>query len=76
MIVTLVEEAWGAELPFSTVAGRIESGSLARLNYAFQQSDLLKGIDVIRAEQQALGPAARWLRDGLLELPQKAWRDG
>ncbi|RAP39502.1 hypothetical protein BYZ73_20145 [Rhodovulum viride] len=71
----LVEQGLGwAELPFSTVAGSIERGTVKRLKYAFQQSDILEGIDVVWTEQQALGAAARWLRDGLLDLPQQAWR--
>ncbi len=76
-ILKLVEQGLGwAELPFSTVAGSIESQTLTRLNYAFQQSDILEGIDVVWTEQQALGVAAQWMRDGLLELPQQAWRGG
>ncbi len=47
-----------------------------RLNYAFHQSDILEGIDVVWTEQRALGVAAQWLRDGLLGLPQQAWRGG
>ena len=76
-IMRLVEEGLGwAELPFSTVIESIANGSLTRLHYAFQQSDTLKGINVGWTEQQALGVAAHWLRDGLLAFPQKAWRDG
>lgn len=75
LIVELVLEGFGwAELPFSVVSEQIRRGSLARLNYAFQQSDILKGMDVVWIEQQALGVAAYWIRDRLLELPQDVWR--
>jgi len=63
-----------AELPLSVVSGQIRDGSLIRLNYAFQQSDILEGIDVVWTEQQALGTAAQFIRDRLLELPQDVWR--
>ncbi|OIQ25450.1 MAG: hypothetical protein BM562_17185 [Alphaproteobacteria bacterium MedPE-SWcel] len=76
-ILRLVEQGLGwAELPFATVAEALKSGTLTRLNYAFQQSDLLEGIDAVWTEQQALGVAAQWLRDGFLGLPQQTWRDG
>lgn len=75
IIVELVAMGLGwAELPFSTVGEKIGNGSLTRLNYAFQQSDILEGVDLVWTEQQALGVAAQWLRDRLLELPQNTWR--
>ena len=63
-----------AELPLSMVSEQISDGSLVRLSYAFQQSDILEGIDVVWTEQQALCAAAHWIRDRLLELPQDVWR--
>ena len=76
VIVDLVAAGLGwAELPLSTVTDKIEAKSLTRLKYAFQQSDILEGIDVVWTEHRALGAAAQALRDGLLDLPQRAWLD-
>ena len=75
LIVEFVAKGFGwAELPVSVVSEQIRRGSLARLSYAFQQSDILEGIDVVWTEQQALGVAAHWMRDRLLGLPQDVWR--
>lgn len=75
LIAELVLQGFGwAELPFPVVSGQIHSGGLVRLEYAFQQSDILEGIDVVWTEQQALGGAAHWVLDRLLELPQDVWR--
>ncbi len=77
LIVEFVRQGFGwAELPFTVVAEQIESRGLTRLNYTFQQSDILEGIDVVWTEHQALGAAAHWLRDGFLALPQDVWRGG
>jgi DNA-binding transcriptional LysR family regulator len=75
LIMEFVQQGLGwAELPFSVVSEQIRKRTLARLNYDFQQSDILIGIDVVWTEQQALGVAAHWMRDRLLELPQDLWR--
>ena len=74
-ILRLVQQRLGwAELPFSTVSNSLADKSLTRLSYAFQQSDILEGVDVVWTEQHALGAAALWMRDALLDLPQNAWR--
>ena len=75
LIEEFVQQGFGwAELPLSVVSERIRTGSLVRLNYAFQQSDILEGIDVVWTEQQALGVAGHWVKDKLLEVPQDRWR--
>lgn len=75
LIAELVMQGLGwAELPLSTVSPHIRSESLVQLSYKFQQSDILEGIDVVWTEHAALGVAAHWLRDRLLELPQDVWR--
>ena len=77
LIVDLVRAGFGwAELPYSAVAGQIEKGNLVQLNYAFQQSDILEGIDVVWTETHTLGPSGTWMRDELLKLPQAVWREG
>ena len=76
LIVELLREGIGwAELPLSVVSEQIRGGNLARLEYEFQQSDILEGIDVVWTEHRALGVAAHWMRDRLLELPQDTWRN-
>lgn len=47
-----------------------------QLNYAFQQSDILQGVDAVWTEQRALGVAGQWMLNKLLELPQDVWREG
>lgn len=75
LIVEFVAMGIGwAELPFSVVSDPIERGRLVQMNYAFQQSDILEGIDVVWTEQKALGSAAHWIKDRLLDLSQEAWR--
>lgn len=77
LIVDLVRSGFGwAELPNPVVAGQIMAGSLVHLRYAFQQSDILEGIDVVWTEQRALGIAGQWMRDEILKLPQATWLDG
>ena len=77
LIVDLLLAGLGwAELPYSVVADQIASGDLVQLDYAFQQSDILEGIDVVWTERHALGLAGRWMRDELLKLPQDVWRAG
>ncbi|MEB8386910.1 substrate-binding domain-containing protein [Rhodobacteraceae bacterium KMM 6894] len=76
LILDFVLTGFGwAELPISLVATSIRTGDLVQLRYAFQQNDLLEGIDLVWTEQRALGAAGQWLGDGLLKLPQTAWQD-
>jgi DNA-binding transcriptional LysR family regulator len=75
MIMDILLQGLGwAELPLSVVAGKIKSGELTQLQYSFQQSDILEGIDVVWTEQRAIGIAGRWMLDHILQLPQDAWR--
>lgn len=75
LILDLLLEGFGwAELPAPVVADQIAAGALTELHYAFQQSDILEGIDVVWTEQRALGTAGQWLRDQILDLPQEVWR--
>lgn len=77
LIVALVRAGLGwAELPMPVVANQITAGGLVQLRYAFQQSDILDGIDVVWTEQRALGIAGQWIRDAILKLPQATWLDG
>ena len=76
LIVELLREGIGwAELPLSVLSEHIKEGCLTRLDYEFQQSDILEGIDVVWTEHKALGVAAHWMRDQLLALPQDTWRN-
>lgn len=73
----LVRAGFGwAELPVTAVAEQIADGRLVQLAYAFQQSDILEGIDIVWTEQRALGVAGQWLRDEILKLPQTVWQEG
>ncbi|MGI9356526.1 MAG: LysR family transcriptional regulator [Rhizobiaceae bacterium] len=76
LIADLVCEGFGwAELPLSLIAEALESGRLVQISYAFQQSDILEGIDVVWTDRHALGLAGQWIRDRLLGLPQNVWRE-
>ena len=76
VIAEFVLQGFGwAELPFSVVSAHIQNGALSPLNYAFQQSDILEGIDVVWTEQQGLGVAAHWVKGTLPNLPQEVWRE-
>jgi DNA-binding transcriptional LysR family regulator len=75
VIVEFVLNGFGwAELPYPVVSEFLKDGTLSRLNYAFQQSDILEGIDAVWTEQKALGKAAQWIRDKFLALPEEVWR--
>lgn len=77
LVVELIVQGFGwAELPYSIIADRIRTGDLVQLNYAFQQSDILQGVDAVWTEQRALGVAGQWMLNKLLELPQDVWREG
>jgi len=75
LIVELVKAGFGwAEIPQTIASKPIETGELIPLQYAFQQNDLLEGIDVVWTEQRSLGIAGQWLRDEILKLPQTIWQ--
>lgn len=75
LIMDLVLSGLGwAELPWTVVAEKLESGEITRLQYSFQQSDLLFGVDVIWTEQRALGRGGQWLMQHLLALDPNLWR--
>ncbi|MEO1161586.1 MAG: LysR family transcriptional regulator [Pseudomonadota bacterium] len=77
LALELVVQGFGwAELPYSIIADRLRTGELVQLNYAFQQSDILQGVDAVWTEQRALGVAGQWMLNRLLELPQDVWREG
>ncbi len=65
-----------AELPWTVVAEKLESGEIVRLHYDFQQSDILHGVDVIWTERQSLGSGGQWLMDKLLNLDPDLWKKG
>ncbi len=76
LIIDLISAGFGwAEIPYTIARQRIESGDLVPMTYAFQQSDILEGIDVVWTEHRALGVAGQWMLDRLLLLPQGVWRD-
>lgn len=76
LIIDFVRAGFGwAELPMPLVKQPIERKELVRLNYAFQQNDLLEGIDLVWTERRALGVAGQWLRDEMLKFPQATWLD-
>jgi DNA-binding transcriptional LysR family regulator len=76
LILDFVRSGFGwAELPISLVARSLQAGDLVQLHYAFQQNDLLEGIDLVWTEQRALGAAGQWVRDEVLKLPQTVWQD-
>ncbi|MDR6264987.1 LysR family transcriptional regulator [Roseobacter sp. N2S] len=75
MILDLVLRGLGwAELPLSVVKDQLKSANLVRMNYRFQQSDVLEGLDLVWTEQHGLGQAGQWIKSQLLNVPQEAWR--
>ena len=75
LIVELVKAGFGwAEIPQTIAAKPIKLGELIPLQYAFQQNDLLEGIDLVWTEQRTLGVAGQWMRDEILKLPQNIWQ--
>jgi DNA-binding transcriptional LysR family regulator len=74
LIMDLVLSGLGwAELPWTVVAEKLDSGEMVRLNYSFQQSDILHGVDVIWTERRALGSGGQWLMQKLLALDPDLW---
>lgn len=64
-----------AELPWTVVSEKLASGELVRLNYDFQQSRILHGVDLVWTEQRALGTSGIWLMKNLLELNPELWTE-
>ena len=76
LVIDLIAAGFGwSEIPYTIARQRIKSGDLVPLKYAFQQSDILEGIDVVWTEHRTLGVAGQWMLDRLLLLPQGVWRD-
>lgn len=75
MIVDLVLRGLGwAELPRPVVRELIAKNKLVQMEYTFQQSDALEGIDLVWTEQHVLGQAGQWVQSQLLNLEQDVWR--
>lgn len=75
MIVDLVLRGLGwAELPLPVVRELVRSNKLAQIEYTFQQSDALEGIDLVWTEQHVLGQAGQWFQRQLLSISQDTWR--
>jgi len=75
MIVDLALRGLGwAEVSLPVVRDLIRTKDLVQMKYTFQQSDELKGIDVVWTEQHALGQAGQWVQVQLLKVPQDDWQ--
>ncbi|MEW2917367.1 LysR family transcriptional regulator [Ruegeria sp. ANG10] len=76
MIVELVLRGLGwAELPLPVVRELVRSNKLAQMDYTFQQSDALEGIDLVWTEQHVLGKAGQWVQRQFFNIPQNVWKD-
>lgn len=76
MIVELVLRGLGwAELPLPVVRELLKSNKLAQLEYTFQQSDVLQGIDLVWTEQHVLGRVGQWVQRQFFSIPQDVWKD-
>ena len=75
LIMDLVLAGLGwAELPWTVVAEKLQSGEMVRLHYDFQQADILYGVDVVWTERRALGAGGQWLVEKLLNLDPDLWK--
>jgi DNA-binding transcriptional LysR family regulator len=74
MVDMLLRGLGWAEVPLHITGPHVAAGRLIQLNYSFQQSDMLEGVDVVWTERNVMGTAGRWLRDRFLSLPQQVWR--
>jgi DNA-binding transcriptional LysR family regulator len=75
LIMDLVMSNLGwAELPWTTVSEKLKRGEMVRLQYDFQQSDILEGVDVVWTKRRALGLGGQWILKQLLELDPNLWR--
>ncbi|WP_299851873.1 LysR family transcriptional regulator [uncultured Roseovarius sp.] len=75
MIVDLVLRGLGwAELPLPVVRELLRANKLAQIEYTFQQSDALEGIDLVWTEHRVLGQAGQWVQNQLLNISQDVWK--
>jgi hypothetical protein len=44
------------------------------MEYAFQQSDALEGLDLVWTEQHGLGQAGQWVQRELLKVAPSVWQ--
>jgi len=76
LVMDLVLSGLGwSELPWTVVSEKLAIGELVRLNYDFQQSRILQGVDLVWTEQWALGTGGLWLMSKLLELHPELWTE-
>ena len=74
LIMDLVLSGLGwAELPWTVVAEKLASAEIVRLHYSLQQSDILRGVDLVWTERRALGRGGQWLMQQLLALDPEIW---
>ena len=74
MIVELVASGLGwAVLPQYVVKEKLERADIVKLNYSFQQSDILQGVDLVWTEKRGIGSVGRRLMNMLLELKPETW---
>ena len=75
MIMSLLVSGLGwALLPHTVVSEKLNCGELIRLNYDFQQSDILQGVDVVWTKKKPLGPCGQWLLEKLFNLEPELWK--
>lgn len=69
----LVSGLGWAELPWAVVEKQLQEECLVKLNYNFQQADILQGVDVVWTERHALGEGGQWLLQQLSQLDSTGW---
>jgi DNA-binding transcriptional LysR family regulator len=74
MDLVLAGIGW-SELPWTVANEKLATGELLRLNYDYQQSNILQGVDLVWTNQRALGPSSQWLLRSLQELPAELWME-
>jgi DNA-binding transcriptional LysR family regulator len=75
LILDFVKSGIGwAELPWTVVDEELQRGDVVRLQYDFQQTDILYGVDVVWTERHALGAGAQWIVKQLLSLDADIWK--
>ncbi|MEH6576842.1 MAG: LysR family transcriptional regulator [Amphritea sp.] len=58
---------WGF-LHETVIQEKLASGELVALKLAYQQADILQGLDVVWTENRELGPAGNWMKEQLMAL--------